>query len=143
MSVTGVSDRPPGFRSPSSFFFPPFTGQAYQGSVMPGVLSTITVTGTFLNLAGTPSSGTVTFTPTGAPLKDAASSLFTGGPVTVALNGSGSFSVRVVCTDNGDLAPPDWTYTITTNIDGVLTSYAGKAIPYSPGSAIDLSDLLP
>lgn len=143
MSVTGVMDRPPGYQSPAAFFYPPFTGQAYQASVQPGNLSFITVTGTFLSLSGVAASGSVTFTPSGAPLKDAALFEFTGGPVTAALSGAGTISVRLLCTGNNDLIPFVWSYTITPTINGVSSSFPGKNLPYSPSSTIDLSALLP
>lgn len=142
MSVTGVRDRPPGLRSPAAFHLP-MVGQASLPSATPGVVSTITVTGTFLSILGAPASGTVTFTPTSAPLKNVPGAVFSGAPVTATLNGSGSFSVVVACTDDTDWTPSGWTYTITTSINGIVSSYPGKLIPYSPGSAIDLSDLLP
>lgn len=143
MSVTGVTDRPPGLISPASLFYPPVILQGTFGSLIPGDLSSIIVTGTFLNFLGVPASGTVTFTPSITPLKDVASTMFTGGAIVATLNGSGSFSVSLTCTSNNDILPFAWTYTITTNINGVSTVYPGKAIPYSPSSTVDLTALLP
>lgn len=143
MSVTGVMDRPPGLGSPSSFWFATPPPLFQQASVLPGDLSQITVTGTFLSFTGAASTGTVTFTPSSAPLKDTASVEFTGAPVVATLNASGAISVNIICTGNTDLSPSVWTYTITTNINGVSSSYPGKQIPYSPNSTIDLTALLP
>lgn len=143
MPVPGLTDRPPGYRSPAAFFRLWYGGQANTGSLNPGNLQFITVTGTFLGPQGAPATGTVTFTPTPAPLKDIPSALFTGGPVTVTLNGSGAFSVSLLCTGNNDLVPSAWTYTITTVINGATGTSTGKSIPYSPSSTIDISDLLP
>lgn len=143
MPVPGFVDRPPGYRAPAAFFRPWHNGQAPSSSLTPGTLQYITVTGTFLNPQGVPASGTVTFTPSTTPLKDVASKLFTGGSVTVTLNGSGAFAVPLICTDDNDLSPSGWTYTITTVVNGLTSTYTGKVIPYSPLSATDLSDLLP
>lgn len=143
MSVTGVVDRPPGLRSPAAFFLPWFTGQSNVGSLTPGNLQFITVTGKFFTFSGAAASGTVTFTPVALPLTDAPAHQIIDGPTVATLNGSGAFSVRMVCTGNTDLVPFNWTYTITTAIGGVVSSYPGKLIPYSPLSTVDISALLP
>lgn len=122
---------------------PWFTGQPNVGSLTPGNLQFVTVTGKFFTFGGAAASGTVAFTPVALPLTDAPARQFIDGATVVALDGSGAISVSLVCTGNTDLVPFAWSYTITTTISGVVNSYAGKSIPYSPTSTVDLSALLP
>lgn len=143
MSVTGVTDRPPGLISPAAFFLPWFTGQANTGSLQPGLLQFVTVTGKFFTFGGVAASGTVTFTPVALPLTDVRAHQIIDGPTVATLDTSGAISVSLVCTGNTDLSPSSWTYTITTAINGSTSSYPGKLIPYSPTSTVDLSALLP
>lgn len=141
--MTGVVDRPPGLVSPAAFFLPWFTGQANVGSLTPGNLQFVVVTGRFFTFSGSPASGTVTFTPVTLPLTDAPAHQIYDGSTVATLDGSGAISVSVVCTGNTDLVPSSWTYTITTTLSGVVSSYPGKLIPYSPLSTVDLSAILP
>ena len=109
---------------------------------LPGDLTTITVTGTFLTVQGVAASGTVTFTPSVVPLIDNVGNVIVDGPVVATLNGSGQISVVLACTDNANI--PAFTYTIAPAINGTSAAlYPLKAIPHTLGSTVDLTALLP
>ena len=111
---------------------------------LPGDISTIVVTGTFLGFAGTPCTGCVTFDPGGVVLADATGHAILVAPVTATLNGSGHISVTLPCTDAVTLSPGPFTYTVTTALDGLPgSSHPRKAIPHTLGASVDLSALLP
>jgi hypothetical protein len=103
-------------------------------------LSTITVTGSYVNAAGAPVSGSVTFTPTVAVVDAAYNQIVVPSPVTVTL-ASGSFSVALPVTDDADLTPSGWTYTVTETFTGGRTY--SISLPASLGATVDLADLGP
>lgn len=109
---------------------------------LPGDINTITVTGTYLNPAGAAMSGTISFVPSTPILVDTVGSVLLGGVgTTVALNGSGAFSVVLPCT--GQLTPSNWSYTVTETISGLSPRSYSISIPHSLGSTVDISTLSP
>jgi hypothetical protein len=109
---------------------------------LPGDLTTITVTGSFLSVLGVASTGTVTFTPSVVPLVDSVGNVIIDGPSVATLNGSGQISIVLACTDNTNLSA--FTYTVGIAVNGAGTaSYPAKAIPHTLGSTVDLTALLP
>lgn len=109
---------------------------------LPGDLTTITVTGTFLSVLGAAASGTVTFTPSVLPLIDNVGHVIVEGPAVAVLNGSGQISIVLACTDNTNI--PAFTYTVAPKINGAqVAAYPLKAVPHTLGSTVDLTALLP
>jgi hypothetical protein len=109
---------------------------------LPGDLTTITVTGTFLTILGAAATGKVTFTPSVVPLTDSVGHVIIDGPTVATLDGSGHISVVLACTDNANL--PAFTYEVAPAINGAAASrYPAKALPHSLGSTVDLTALLP
>lgn len=109
---------------------------------LPGDINTITVTGTYLNPAGAAMSGTVSFVPSTPILVDTVGSVLLGGVgTTVALSGSGAFSVVLPCT--GQLTPSNWSYTVTETIAGLSPRSYSISIPHSLGTTVDISTLSP
>ena len=107
---------------------------------LPGNLSTITLTGTFLDTTGAPLSGTLSFTPP-PELVDASTAIMYAAPVTVTLDSNGHFSTTLICTDNGTLTPAGWGYTVAENVKTPV-SYV-IYVPHTLGSTVDLSNLVP
>lgn len=108
---------------------------------LPGDITTITVTGTYLTPAGAAMSGTVTFTPSTPILIDTTGTVLLGGVgVTVALT-NGAFSV--VLPNTGQLTPGNWSYTVTETISGLSPRSYSVNIPHSLGSTVDISSLSP
>jgi hypothetical protein len=109
---------------------------------LPGDINTITVTGTYLNPAGTAMAGTISFVPSTPILVDTVGSVLLGGVgTTVALNGSGAFSVVLPCT--GQLTPGNWSYTVTETIAGLSPRSYSISVPHSLGASVDISTLSP
>lgn len=110
---------------------------------LPGDLTKIIVTGSFLTFRGNIPTGTVMFTPS-ATLTDTTGKVVVGTPTVATLNGSGQISVAVACTDNANFSPATFTYTVTVALNGsVGGSYPAKSLPHTLGSTIDLTALLP
>lgn len=95
---------------------------------LPGDITTIEVTGTCLDYAGNPLPGPVTFDP-GTVLTDSTGLVILDGPVVVPLDSNGAFTAVLVCTDNADLRPAGWTYTISVGV-------APPPPPWTPGTLV-------
>ena len=110
---------------------------------LPGDLNLITVTGTYLDMQGNPLSGSVTFTPSTAPLADTTGEVTLAGiPVAASLTAEGTISVVLPCTDQMPAAGY-WVWQVTENITGSPARTYGIALPHSLGSTVDLSTLAP
>ena len=110
---------------------------------LPGGLTGITVTGTFVDGAGNPLGGTVTFWPS-AEVVDATGEVIIGmTPITAVVSGTtGTFSQLLAATDNAGLLPEGWTYKIQVGVAGAQQTF-NAYIPSSYGSTVDLSVLGP
>jgi len=109
---------------------------------LPANISTGTVTGTFLNVAGGAKSGTVTFRPSFDHALDAgANVVFVPEKVTASLDTYGSFSVVLAATNDPDLLPLNFTYTVEINIYG--SSIPSFTMSLLAGTTVDLTDVMP
>ena len=111
---------------------------------MPANVTTVVVLGTFLTPEGNPSTGTITFTPSRWLTNSGADVAIPNSSVTKTLGTAGNFSVTLPVTDDADLQPANWFYTVSEVIDGVSQSYAVLL----PGTAatngtVYLADLAP
>lgn len=109
-------------------------------------LNTIVVTGTYLSFDATPGWGTVTFeSPTNfASLLDPTGIQIVVPTKTVAkLDENGHISVVLPATDDPDLTPQGWTFTVTEDIDdtdGHHRNVYQIEVPWdTPGGTFDLS----
>jgi hypothetical protein len=85
---------------------------------LPGNLTTVEVTGRYIDASGAAVRGSVTFT-LDTPLLDAgASTYIIETDYTVALDATGSFAVDLPATNDVDVTPTGWTWTLTPNFDG-------------------------
>lgn len=85
---------------------------------LPANLTTVTVTGRYVDASGAAVRGSVTFT-LDTPLLDAgASTVIIETQYTVALDATGAFSVALPATNDPDVTPTGWTWTMTPNFDG-------------------------
>jgi len=111
---------------------------------LPGNVSTLVVLGTFLTPEGNPSTGTITFTPSRWLTNSGANVALPNSGVTKTLGTAGNFSVTLPVTDDGDLQPANWYYTVSEVVDGVSQSYA-MLLPGTAGSGgtVYLADLAP
>jgi hypothetical protein len=105
---------------------------------LPDSVATATVEATFLDASGSPRSGTVSFRPTTrVAVGDTG---ITIDPVTARLT-DGRFSVTLAATDDTDLQPTGWGYSIVVDVD--RTRYAFTAFAPATGSPHNLFELTP
>jgi hypothetical protein len=107
--------------------------------VLPGDLSTVVVTGTFLDPSGVPLAGNIAFAPS-AVVSDAAGRVVVDGPRFYWLTGGSFQSEPLVATDN-DLSPAGWLYVLTVAVEDTQPAVYEVAIPQSP-SPVDISALI-
>lgn len=81
-------------------------------------LSTVTVGGQFVDVAGNPIAGQVTFTPRTILTDPTANQIIIPKTVVIDLDANGSFSVLLPATDDSDLAPVNWTYRVEEAFTG-------------------------
>lgn len=108
---------------------------------LPANLTTVEVTGRYIDASGAAVRGSVTFT-LDTPLLDAgASTIIIETDYTVALDATGSFAVDLPATNDPDVDPNGWTWTLTPNFDGAdpLTF----ALPTNLGPSVDVTVLAP
>jgi hypothetical protein len=111
---------------------------------MPANVTTLVVLGTFLTPEGNPSTGTITFTPSRWLTNSGADVAIPNSSVTKTLGTAGDFQVTLPVTDDADLQPANWFYTVSEVVDGVSQSYAillpGTA---GTGGTVYLADIAP
>lgn len=114
----------------------------------------ITVTGKYINfVSGAGETGTVQFIPSVPSLADATDAEFlTTPPFTAVLpgtaggtpnsSGPGTFSIQLPCTDNTELVPEGFTYTIIERITNLTRITKNVQIPSTLGTTVDLTVVL-
>jgi hypothetical protein len=110
---------------------------------LPGDLTTTTLTGTFLDCAGSPLNGSLTITPS-TDVSDAT------GEVVIAMtervyqiSAQGTITTDgLVATDNANLSPQGWVYQVTLQIAGLAPKAWSILLPYS-SSPVDISGITP
>lgn len=107
---------------------------------LPGDLSTVTVTGRFLDATGLPLRGKITFTPS-AVLTDATGQVIVSEGRTCDLNAGSFTSPPLAATDNADLSPQGWTYAVVIALENTAPLAYSLAIPHEP-SPVDISALI-
>jgi hypothetical protein len=109
---------------------------------LPNNLTTITVTGTYLDIAGNPIAGQVKFTPR-AVLKNVTSNvILINSTITVTLDANGAFSQALVATNDSDAAPINFTYRVEEAFVGGRT-YDILVPSATVGGTLDLADVSP
>ena len=109
---------------------------------IPSNLSTITVTGTYIDISGAPIAGQVKFTPR-AVIKDTTLNvILINSTITVTLDSNGSFSKALVVTDDVDASPVGFTYYVEEAFVGGR-SYDILLPSATAGGTLDLADVSP
>lgn len=114
---------------------------------LPANANTGTVIGTFIDSAGDPVAGKVTFTPSPAKILDPIATT----PVTILpkavsaiLDTDGSFSQVLLSNEDTDLQPSGWTYAVSFSFSTVgLTAVPGFSISVPVGGTVDLAVVAP
>lgn len=105
-------------------------------------LTTITVSGTYVDLQGVAIAGQVKFTPRSVLIDSAFDQIIIPNTITVTLDANGSFSVALPATDDSDITPTGFTYRVEESFSG--GRQYDIAIPSSSaGAAINLADVIP
>jgi hypothetical protein len=108
---------------------------------LPAGLNLVTITGHFYGPDGSPLRGSISFSPAPAVLTSGLyGSIITGG-ASVTLDDTGSFSETLLATNDPNVSPVDWTYTVTESINGSTRSYS-LALPKEAPNVI-LSQIAP
>ncbi len=111
---------------------------------LPGNLTPITVNIDLTNVGGIGDGGTVSFAPPMDILDAGAGQILSRTPYVATLVG-GIASIVLPVTDDTDMNPYNWGYTITIALSGLpyTYSYTGVQIPSSYGASVNLAQLLP
>jgi hypothetical protein len=106
---------------------------------LPNNVTTITVTGQYIDFTGSPIAVQVKFTNPQFLFNSDADRMIVPTTVTATLDNTGAFSVTIPITNDVDLVPLDFTYTFEESFLGGSTFII--SLPASLGGTIDISDL--
>ena len=106
---------------------------------LPTNLTTITITGSYVDYSGTAISGQITFT-LGDVLRSGIDNVMVAPSTVVVPLVAGSFSVTLPATNDPDIIPNPYTYTVVESFVGGRTYTI--SVPYNGGS-LDLADISP
>lgn len=106
---------------------------------LPVSLSTITITGAYVDYSGTAISGQITFT-LGDVLRSGTDNVMVAPSTVVVPLVAGAFSVTLPATNDPDIIPNPYTYTVVESFVGGRTYTI--SVPYNGGS-LDLADISP
>ena len=107
---------------------------------LPVNLSTVTLSGTYVDLQGNPIRGQVKFTPRTVALNPSADTILIPSALTVSLDDNGSFVVVLPATNDTDLIPTGFTYRVEESFTGGRTF--DISLP-STSPVINLADIAP
>lgn len=107
--------------------------------------STSHLTGQYLGMTAQPMTGSITFIPAPETIIDPdTQEVFIPTPIVVVLDSSGSFAVDLPATDDEDINPTNWTYSVNENLEQDGTRYSKSYSINAPaGANIDISSLIP
>lgn len=108
---------------------------------LPSNLTTVTVTGRYIDHNGSPVRGSVTFDTDYYVLDAGESVVVIEAPITANLDATGSFSVDLIATDDPDMTPTGWTWTLTPNFQGAFP--LEFSLPASLAPTTDITVLSP
>lgn len=110
---------------------------------LPGDWNTITLTGTFVDAAGTPLVGTITFNQGDVVKSPGSDMIVYPKTLSATLNGSGHFSIVLPRTNDPDIEP-EFVYTVTETFTGMSPrTYQLQLGMELGGLTVDLADLAP
>jgi hypothetical protein len=104
-------------------------------------LSTITLTGTYVDLQGNPISGLVRFTPQSIIKDTDQNQIIVNNSIEATLNSSGAFSVTLPVTDDSDVIPIPFAYAVEEVFSGGRTFFI--TIPGGGAGTQDIADFAP
>jgi hypothetical protein len=108
---------------------------------LPTNLTTVTVTGRYIDHNGSPVRGSVTFDTDYYVLDAGQNVVVIEAPITANLDATGSFAVDLIATNDPDMTPTGWTWTLTPNFQGAFP--LTFALPASLAPTTDITVLSP
>lgn len=108
---------------------------------LPGNITTITITGQYIDFKATPVAGQVKITNSSFLTDAAADRMIVPTTITADLDSNGAFSLTVPVTNDVDVSPLNYTYTFEEAFIGGSTYTI--SLPASLGASVDISDLRP
>jgi hypothetical protein len=109
---------------------------------LPVDLTTTAITGTYPNASGAALTGTLTFTPSADLVDTVGHVVIRDAPITVTLGGGTFTSPGLANTDNANLSPSGWYWTVTENIAGLVPRSFSFYLPASLGASVDIDELI-
>jgi hypothetical protein len=106
---------------------------------LPINITTIVVTGTYLDFSGNPIAGQVKFYTSQVLIDAAADRIIIPSTITGNLDSNGSFSVTLPTTNDVDVSPLNYTYTYEEAFPGGSTYTL--SLPSSLGASVDIADI--
>lgn len=112
---------------------------------LPANYSTVPVFGRYIDFAGAPAQGTVTFEPSLKYVKDpGADVLILSTALVATLDGTGAFSIEIPATDDPDVTPSGFTWNVTEHLNGRTWRTFSISVPQdTPAPGIDLVTVAP
>jgi hypothetical protein len=104
-------------------------------------LTTVTITGSYVDFEGTPIQGQIRFSISEVLRNGTDDQMVAPSSVVVPLNASGSFSVSIPATNDPDVIPNPFLYTVEESFPNGRTYTI--SIPYTTSGSLDLADLSP
>lgn len=111
---------------------------------LPADFQTVPVTGKYVLLDGSPATGTVKFTGKTVLTSAGTDTLVIPASITATLDGNGAFAVNLPATDDPDITPANWTYTVAEQFTNGTGRTFDMDVPISMiGTGIDISNVVP
>ena len=104
-------------------------------------LTTITLTGTYVDIQGNPVSGSVRFTPQTIIKDTDQNQIIVNQALTATLNATGEFSIVLPITDDTDVTPQPFAYEVEEIFTGGRTFFI--TLPVDTPDPQDIADLAP
>lgn len=108
---------------------------------LPTNLTTVEVTGRYVDHNGSPVRGSVTFDTDYYVLDAGENVVVIEAPITVSLDATGAFAVDLIATNDPDMTPTGWTWKLTPNFSGAFP--LEFALPASLAPSTDITVLSP
>lgn len=107
---------------------------------IPGNLSLVTVTGTYIDITGDPIAGQVKFTPRAVLRNTTSNVILVNSTIVVTLDANGAFSQQLVATNDPDASPVDFSYFVE---EAFVGGRSFDILLPSATATVDLADVSP
>lgn len=112
-------------------------------SPLPADLDLVTVRGRYVRLDGTPVAGTVEFSTTNVLTDPASLTTIVPATILAPLDAAGAFSIDLPASDDPDVTPTGWTYSVRENFTGGRPTYSITVPAAAKATGVDLAVVSP